>query len=83
MGDRRLKATAIVCENDKQLAKITAVRDQLTNIHTIIMIDPVKAEPTTNGASAGAPAFETVQLEEVRARGQTAPRRSSKRVAPR
>jgi long-chain acyl-CoA synthetase len=69
-------ATAIVCENDVQLAKIAAVSDQLPDLRTIIMIEPAKGDPKangTNGASAGHSSLETVSLEEVRQRGRTRP----------
>jgi long-chain acyl-CoA synthetase len=66
-------ATAIVCENDAQLAKIASVRDQLPNLRTVILIDPTTGGPTTNGASAGHPSSETIPLEEVRERGRTRP----------
>jgi long-chain acyl-CoA synthetase len=54
-------ATAIVCEDDAQLAKIVAIRDQLPNLQTVIVMDPV----------AGEPAVPLVTLEQVRERGRT------------
>ena len=32
-------ASAIICENDEQLAKIAAIRDQLPNLRTVIVMD--------------------------------------------
>jgi long-chain acyl-CoA synthetase len=76
-------ACAIVCENDEQLAKIAAIGDRLTNVRTIIVIDPPAAEGSTNGSSApagspaavngsaaGAHALEAITLEQVRERGR-------------
>jgi long-chain acyl-CoA synthetase len=54
-------ATAIVCEDDAQLAKIAAIRDQLPNLQTVIVMDPPAAEP----------AFAVIALDEVRARGRS------------
>src|ERR1700693_4998587 len=34
------QATTIVCEDEEQLAKIAAIRDQLTQLDKIIVIDP-------------------------------------------
>jgi len=53
-------ASAIVCEDDTQLAKIAAVREQLPNLRTVIVIDPPDGEP----------ALEAIALDEVRARGR-------------
>jgi long-chain acyl-CoA synthetase len=54
-------ATAIVCEDDAQLAKIVAIRDQVPNLQTVIVMDPVP----------GQPAVPLVTLDEVRERGRT------------
>jgi long-chain acyl-CoA synthetase len=64
-------ACAIVCENDEQLAKIAAIRDELPNLRTIIVIDPVAGGPETNGSSAGRHSLATIPLEDVRKRGRT------------
>ena len=37
-------ACAIVCENEEQLAKIAAIREQMPKLRTIIVIDPPAAE---------------------------------------
>jgi long-chain acyl-CoA synthetase len=55
-------ATAIVCENEEQLAKIVEIRDQVPNLKTVIVIDPP--------AGDGEPALGAISLEEVRRRGQ-------------
>src|SRR5277367_6106068 len=34
------EACAVVCENDEQLAKIAAIREQVPNLRTVIVIDP-------------------------------------------
>jgi long-chain acyl-CoA synthetase len=60
-------ACAIVCENEEQLAKVAAIREQLPSLRTIIVIDP----PAGGSAGAGARDMEALQaitLEEVRER---------------
>jgi long-chain acyl-CoA synthetase len=60
-------ACAIVCENGEQLAKVAAIREQLPNLRTIIVIDP----PAGGSAGAGSGDIEALQaitLEEVRER---------------
>jgi long-chain acyl-CoA synthetase len=42
-------ACMIVCENAEQLAKIAAIRDQVPNLRTVIVIDPPEGE-TADGA---------------------------------
>ncbi len=64
-------ACAIVCENDEQLAKIAAIREQLPNLRTIIVIDPPAGE--SNGASAGIASLQAITLAEVRKRGRARP----------
>ena len=54
-------ATAIVCENDEQLAKIAEVREQVPNLRTVIVMDP----------SPGEPPIPATTLEEVRESGRT------------
>jgi long-chain acyl-CoA synthetase len=58
-------ACAIVCEDAEQLAKIAAIRDQLPNLRTVIVIDP-PADASTNGVAA----LEPITLEHVRERGR-------------
>src|ERR1700676_5288253 len=45
-------ACAIVCEDDSQLAKIAAIREQLPNLRTIMVIDPPADDSASNGSSA-------------------------------
>ncbi len=54
-------ATAIVCEDDAQLAKLAEIHDQTPNLKTVIVIDP----------PAGEPVVPVITLEEVRERGRT------------
>ena len=54
-------ATAIVCEDDTQLAKIAEIHEQAPNLQTIIVMDPPSGEP----------ALPAIPLEEVRERGRT------------
>jgi long-chain acyl-CoA synthetase len=56
-------ASAIVCEDDAQLAKLAEIRDQVPNLQTVIVIDP----------PAGEPAVPAITLEQVRERGRTRP----------
>jgi long-chain acyl-CoA synthetase len=62
-------ACAIVCENQEQLEKIAAIREQVPNLRTIIVIDPPPAE--SNGASAGVASLEAIALETIRERGRS------------
>jgi long-chain acyl-CoA synthetase len=57
-------ASAIVCENDEQLAKIAAIRDQLPNLHTVIVMDS-----PAEGHSEVAQALDAISLDEIRERG--------------
>jgi long-chain acyl-CoA synthetase len=68
-------ACAVVCENDEQLAKIAAIRDQLPNLRTVIVIEPPGADANaTNGspANGSSPAGEpeAITLDQVRERGR-------------
>jgi long-chain acyl-CoA synthetase len=65
------EATAIVCENDEQLAKIAAIRDRLPSLRTVITIDP-PANTSTNGSSDGH-AQRPITLDEVREGGHRRP----------
>jgi long-chain acyl-CoA synthetase len=53
-------ASAILCEDDAQLAKIAAIRDQLPNLRTVIVIDPPSESP-----------IEAITLDQVRERGRS------------
>jgi long-chain acyl-CoA synthetase len=63
-------ACAIVCEDEEQLAKVAAIRDQIPQLRTIIVIDPPAGENKSNGSGAAADALEAITLQEVRERGR-------------
>jgi len=74
------EAQTIVCEDAEQLAKIAAVRGQLPQLRTVVVIDPPDGPASAdaaNGAStaasggAGGPAIEAIPLAEVRERGRS------------
>ncbi|HEY1457268.1 MAG TPA: AMP-dependent synthetase/ligase [Solirubrobacteraceae bacterium] len=52
-------ASAIICEDEAQLAKIAEIRERVPNLRTVIVID-----------SPGEASMETVTLEQVRERGR-------------
>ncbi len=64
-------ACAIVCENEEQLAKVAAIRDQVPNLRTIIVMDPPAGEPAGNGASTISRQLDAITLDEVRERGRS------------
>ncbi len=64
-------ACAIVCENDEQLAKLVAIRDQIPDVRTVIVMDPPAGESSGNGASANERAMGAITLDEVRERGRS------------
>jgi long-chain acyl-CoA synthetase len=55
-------ASAIVCENEEQLAKVLEIREQVPNVRTVIVMDPSDGE--------AAKALGAITLEEVRERGR-------------
>jgi long-chain acyl-CoA synthetase len=61
-------ACAIICENAQQLAKIEAIRDQVPNLRTIVVMDP--AEGSANGGAPEGSTLEATTLEQVRERGR-------------
>jgi long-chain acyl-CoA synthetase len=63
-------ACAIVCEDDEQLAKIAAIRDQLPDLRTVIVMDAPSAGSSSNGSAAGEHPLEPITLEQVRKRGR-------------
>src|SRR5271165_7607062 len=65
-------ASTIICENEEQLAKVAAVREQLPKLRTIIVIDPVAASQA-NGSSSGPSSPDAITLDEVRERGSARP----------
>jgi long-chain acyl-CoA synthetase len=78
------EASAIVCENEQQLAKIAAVREQLPLLRTVIVMDPPAAgeddgaeagngtggSGTSSAAATAAGALGAITLDEVRERGR-------------
>ncbi|HWX86669.1 MAG TPA: long-chain fatty acid--CoA ligase [Solirubrobacteraceae bacterium] len=54
-------ATAIVAEDEAQLAKLAEIQDRLPNLKTVIAMDP----------PAGAASVEAIALDEVRQRGRS------------
>jgi long-chain acyl-CoA synthetase len=62
-------ATAIVVEDEAQLAKIVEISDQVPNVRTVVIMDP-PAGVSGNGAGPGLP-LGAVPLEEVRRRGSS------------
>jgi long-chain acyl-CoA synthetase len=61
-------ACAIVCENEEQLAKIAAIREELPGLRTVIVIDG--ASGSSPEASENSRALEAISLEDVRERGR-------------
>jgi len=66
-------ACAIVCENEEQLAKIAAIREQVPNLRTVIVIDPPAGEELSNGLEPDEGSLAAITLEELRARGRSRP----------
>ncbi len=58
-------ATAIVCENEEQLAKIVELGDRVPNLRTVIVMDPPPGTATPEERPLGA-----ITLDEVRAAGK-------------
>ncbi len=63
-------ACAVVCEDEEQLEKIAAIRDQLPNLRTVIVIDPPTGESASNGSSASGHAVHATTLDELRERAR-------------
>jgi long-chain acyl-CoA synthetase len=57
-------ACAIVCEDEEQLAKIVAIKDQVPNLRTVIVMDASAA------SSSAASTLNAITLDEVRERGR-------------
>jgi long-chain acyl-CoA synthetase len=53
-------ATAIVCEDEAQLAKLAAIRERTPSLRTIVVMDPPSGEPP----------LPVISLEQVRERGR-------------
>jgi long-chain acyl-CoA synthetase len=58
------EASTIVCENELQLAKIAAVREQLPLLRTVVVMDP----PADDAGAAAS--LSAITLDEVRERGR-------------
>jgi len=66
-------ACAIVCENEEQLAKIAAIKDELPSLRTIIVIDPPQSATSANGSPPAGEQPAAITLDEVRERGRGRP----------
>jgi long-chain acyl-CoA synthetase len=64
------EACAIVCENEEQLEKIAAIRDQIPGVRTIVVIDAPDSSTIANGSSDAVQALGAIPLQEVRERGR-------------
>jgi long-chain acyl-CoA synthetase len=64
-------ACAIVCEDAEQLEKIAAIREQVPNLRTIIVIDPPEDGSIAGGPSEAVQALNAIPLDEVRERGRS------------
>src|SRR3984885_7547353 len=64
-------ACAIVCEDAEQLEKIAAIREQVPNLRTIIVIDPPEGGSIAGGPSEAVQALNAIPLEEIRERGRS------------
>jgi long-chain acyl-CoA synthetase len=63
-------ASAIVCEDQEQLEKIAAIRDQIPGIRTVIVIDPPDSSAIASGPSDAVRALDAISLDAVRERGR-------------
>jgi long-chain acyl-CoA synthetase len=66
------EACAIVVENEEQLQKIVAIREQVPNIRTVIIMDPPEGA-SGNGSAPGQLPLDAIPLDEVRRRGEGKP----------
>ncbi len=65
------EACAIVCEDQEQLEKIAAIREQVPNLRTIIVIDPLDESAIAKGPSDAVRALNAIPLDQVRERGRS------------
>jgi long-chain acyl-CoA synthetase len=65
------EACAIVCEDHEQLEKIAAIREQVPNLRTIVVIDPPEDGSIAGGPSEAVRALNAIPLDEVRERGRS------------
>src|SRR5256886_1552566 len=63
-------ACAVICEDTQQLAKIEAIRDQVPNVRTIVVMDPPAGGSEANGGEPEAATLDAITLEQVRERGR-------------
>jgi long-chain acyl-CoA synthetase len=61
-------ACAVICENDEQLAKIEAIRDQIPNVRILIVME---TSADTQGGAPHIASLTPIPLEQVRERGRT------------
>jgi long-chain acyl-CoA synthetase len=64
-------ACAIICEDEEQLEKIAAIREQIPGLRTIVVIDPPSDDSIANGPSEAVRALDAISLDEVRERGRS------------
>jgi long-chain acyl-CoA synthetase len=64
------EASAVVVENEEQLAKIAEIRDRLPNLRTIIIIDSPPAVAAQSTGANGSEPSDLFTLEQVRERGR-------------
>jgi long-chain acyl-CoA synthetase len=65
-------ASAIVCEDQEQLAKIEQISDRLPDLRAVIVMDPPMVT-STNGGPDGKRALRPIPLQDVRERGRAVP----------
>jgi long-chain acyl-CoA synthetase len=63
-------ASTIVCEDEEQLEKIAAIREQIPGIRTVIVIDPPESSAIATSPSEAVRALSAIGLDEVRERGR-------------
>ena len=70
------EATAIVVEDQSQLEKIVAIKDQVPNLRTVIIMDPPQPSgpgaPASGTPTSGLP-LNAIPLQDVRAKGEGKP----------
>jgi long-chain acyl-CoA synthetase len=71
------EACAVICENEEQLAKILAIREQIPKVHTVIVMDP------SDGPAAEALGAITLDQVRERGRGRSAEELEARRAAVR
>jgi long-chain acyl-CoA synthetase len=64
-------ACAIICEDEEQLEKIAAIREQIPGLRTVIVIDPPSEDAIAKGPSEAVRALDAISLDEVRERGRS------------